>query len=217
MSKEIRIGIADDHVVVRQGIVKLFKSESGVKVVFEVNNGMEVMDSLRKHKIDVLILDLNMPLVDGKTVLKHLEVRHPELKTIVLSSTINQVEIIECFQLGAKAYLPKYVDFDVIMDAVFQVKDGLHYLDENVSNAVVNSLRNNPNNIRKSELNLLNEKEIEVIRLICNGLKNDEIAQHLCLSRRTIEGMRQQIGKKTKTRKLVDLVYFAIKNRIHSI
>jgi DNA-binding NarL/FixJ family response regulator len=217
MSKEIRIGIADDHIIVRQGIVKLFKNENGVKVVFEVSNGLEVLNSLKKHRIDVLILDIKMPLLDGKMVLKQLEVRHPELKTIILSSTVNQIEIIECLQLGAKAYLPKYIDFELIMNAVFQVKEGLYYLDENVSSAVINSLRNKSNTIRKSEISLLNEKEIEVIRLVCNGLKNKEIAQHLCLSPRTIEGIRQQISKKTKTRKLVDLVYFALKNRIHSI
>jgi DNA-binding NarL/FixJ family response regulator len=217
MSKEIRIGIAEDHLIVRQGIVKLLKNEIGVKVVFDVGNGLEVMNALKKHKIDVLILDISMPIVDGQTLLKNLEVRFPEIKSIVLSSTANQLEIIECLQLGAKAFLPKQIDFEVIMDAIFQVNEGLHYLDQHVSDAVITTLRNNPNSVRRSELSLLNEKEIEVIRLVCNGLKNHEIANHLCLSPRTIEGIRLQISKKTKTKKVVDLIYFALKNRIHKI
>lgn len=217
MPKEIRVGIAEDHLIVRQGIVNLLKNEDGVKVVFEVSNGLEVMNSLKKSKIDVLILDLSMPIVDGKTLLKNLEVRHPDIKSIVLSATSNQMEIIECLQLGAKAYLPKHVDFEIIMDAIFQVNEGLHYLDQNVSEVVITTLRNKPNSLRRNEINLLNEKEIEVIRLVCNGLTNQEIAEHLCLSTRTIEGIRLQISKKTKTKKVVDLIYFALKNRIHSI
>jgi DNA-binding NarL/FixJ family response regulator len=109
------------------------------------------------------------------------------------------------------------VDFDIIVDAIFQVNEGLHYLDKNVSEAVITTLRTKPNSVRRSELSLLNEKEIEVIRLVCNGLKNQEIAAHLCLSSRTIEGIRLQISKKTKTNKVVDLIYFALKNRIHTI
>lgn len=217
MPKEIRVGIADDHLIVRQGIVRLLKNESGIKVVFEASNGMEVMELLKKHKIDVLILDILMPIVDGKTVLKNLEVRHPNINTIVLSATFNQMEVLECLQLGAKAYFPKHIDFDIIMDAIYQVNEGLHYLDKNVSETIVNTLRNKPGSIRKSELSLLNEKEIEVIRLVCNGLKNNEIAEQLCLSSRTIEGIRQQISKKTKTKNVVELVYFALKNRIHQI
>lgn len=217
MPKEIRVGIAEDHLIVRQGIVKLLNQESGVKVIFDVGNGFEVMNALKKSKIDVLIIDLGMPIVDGKTLLKNLEVRHPDIKSIVLSAATDQLEIVECLQLGAKAYLPKQVDFDIIVDAIFQVNEGLHYLDKNVSEALITTLRTKPNSVRRSELNLLNEKEIEVIRLVCNGLKNHEIAEHLCLSPRTIEGIRLQISKKTKTSKVVDLIYFALKNRIHTI
>ncbi len=217
MPKEIRVGIAEDHLIVRQGIVKLLNDESGIKVIFDVANGIEVMNALKKSKIDVLIIDLSMPIVDGKTLLKNLEVRHPDIKSIVLSATIDQLEIVECLQLGAKACLPKHVDFDIIVDAIFQVNEGLHYLDKNVSEAVITTLRTKPNSVRRSELSLLNEKEIEVIRLVCNGLKNQEIAEHLCLSSRTIEGIRLQISKKTKTNKVVDLIYFALKNRIHTI
>ena len=217
MPKDIRIGIAEDHLIVRQGIVKLLNQESGIKVIFDVGNGIEVMNALKKSKIDVLIIDLGMPIVDGKTLLKNLEVRHPDIKSIVLSAITDQLEIVECLQLGAKAYLPKQVDFDIIVDAIFQVNEGLHYLDKNVSEAVITTLRTKPNSVRRSELSLLNEKEIEVIRLVCNGLKNQEIAEHLCLSSRTIEGIRLQISKKTKTNKVVDLIYFALKNRIHTI
>ena len=217
MPKDIRIGIAEDHLIVRQGIVKLLNQESGIKVIFDVGNGIEVMNALKKSKIDVLIIDLGMPIVDGKTLLKNLEVRHPDIKSIVLSATTDQLEIVECLQLGAKAYLPKQVDFDIIVDAIFQVNEGLHYLDKNVSEAVITTLRTKPNSVRRSELSILNEKEIEVIRLVCNGLKNQEIAEHLCLSPRTIEGIRLQISKKTKTNKVVDLIYFALKNRIHTI
>lgn len=217
MPKDIRIGIAEDHLIVRQGIVKLLNQESGIKVIFDVGNGLEVMNSLKKSKIDVLIIDLSMPIVDGKTLLKNLEVRHPDIKSIVLSAKTDQLEIVECLQLGAKAYLPKQVDFDIIVDAIFQVNEGLHYLDKNVSEAVITTLRTKPNSVRRSEMSLLNEKEIEVIRLVCNGLKNHEIAEHLCLSPRTIEGIRLQISKKTKTKKVVDLIYFALKNRIHTL
>jgi DNA-binding NarL/FixJ family response regulator len=217
MGKEIRIGFAEDHLIVRQGIVKLLKNEPGIKVVFDVDNGFEVLEALKKHKIDVLILDLEMPIIDGKSVLRKLEVRYPEIKTIILSAFTNQIEIIECLQLGALAFLPKHADFETILDAIYQVKEGGHYFDKNVSETVINTLRNKPNSVRRSELSLLNEKELEVIRLICQGLKNQEIANHLCLSPRTIEGMRQQISKKTNTKNLVDLIYFAIKNRIHSI
>lgn len=217
MSKEIRVGFAEDHLIVRQGIVKLLNNETGVKVIFEANNGLEVLDALKKHKIDVLILDLHMPIIDGKTVLRKLEIRYPDVKTIILTANSNQIELIECLQLGALAFLPKHYDFEKIMDAIYHVNEGRHYFDKNVSETVINKLKNKPDSARKSEMSLLNEKEIEVIRLICNGLKNHEIADHMCLSHRTIEGIRQQISKKTKTKNIVDLIYFGIKNRIYSI
>lgn len=217
MGKEIRIGFAEDHRIVRQGIVKLLKNEPGIKVVFDVDNGFEVLEALKKHKVDVLILDLEMPIIDGKSVLRKLEVRYPDIKTIILSANANQIEVVECLQLGALAFLPKHSDLEKILDAIYQVREGIHYFDKNVSETVITTLRNKSNSARRSELNLLNEKELEVIRLICQGLKNQEIASYLCLSPRTIEGMRQQISKKTNTKNLVDLIYFAIKNRIHSI
>ncbi len=217
MAKEIRVGLAEDHLIVRQGIVKLLKNEPGIKVVFDVGNGLEVLEELKKHKIDVLILDLQMPLADGKTVLRKLEIRYPQIKTIILSANTSQIEVIECLQLGALAFLPKHSDFEKIMDAIYQVNEGLHYFDKNVSATVINTLKNKSDSARRSELSLLNEKEISIIRLICNGLKNQEIAEHMCLSHRTVEGIRRQISSKTNTKSLVDLIFFAIKNRIHSI
>ena len=217
MAKEIRIGLAEDHLIVRQGSVKLLKNEPGIKVVFDVGNGIEVLDELKNNRIDVLILDLHMPLADGKTVLSKLEIRYPHIKTIILSANTSQIEVIECLQLGALAFLPKHIDFEKIMDAIYQVNEGLHYFDKNVSATVINTLRNKSDSARRSEMSLLNEKEISIIRLICNGLKNQEIAEHMCLSQRTIEGIRRQISSKTNTKNLVDLIFFAIKNRIHSI
>jgi DNA-binding NarL/FixJ family response regulator len=217
MPKEIRIGLAEDHLIVRQGIVKLLKSEPGIKVVFDVGNGIEVLEELKNHKIDVLLLDLQMPIADGKTVLNKLEIRYPQIKTIILSAHTSPIEVIECLQLGALAFLPKHSDFEKIMDAIYQVNEGLHYFDKNVSQTIINTIKNKTNSVRRSELSLLNDKEIRIIRLICNGLKNQEIAEHMCLSHRTIEGIRQQISRKTNTKSLVDLIYFAIKNRIHSI
>jgi DNA-binding NarL/FixJ family response regulator len=120
-------------------------------------------------------------------------------------------------KLNAKSYLPKNIDFEILIDAIFQVNSGLYYLNKNVSQTIVNSLRISSESIPKTKIKLLNEKEIEVIRLVCNGLKNNQIGEQMCLSTRTIEGIRQQISKKTNTKNAVELVYFAIKNQIHHI
>lgn len=128
MAKEIRVGLAEDHVGVRQGYVSMLEAEDGIKVVFDVSDGKEVLEHLRKHKIDILLLDIRMPEIDGKTILRKLQDTNSDIKVIVLSAFKEKIEVIDCVKLGAKAFLNKEAEIEEIVDAIFNVHaKGTHY------------------------------------------------------------------------------------------
>lgn len=217
MSKEIRIGLAEDHHGVRQGYVSLLSIEAGLKIVFDVSNGVEVFEKLRRNKIDILLLDIRMSEMDGKSVLKKLRTLYPEVKVIILSAYKEKIDIIDCVRLGAKAYLNKEAEIDEIIDAIYNVhENGTHY-NNYVTHILLENIRLKPNAFETQVNEILNPTEIEVLRLLCQGKTNKEIAELLNKSKRTIDGIRINIHQKTNTKQIVELIYFALKNKIHSL
>lgn len=213
MSK-IRIGLAEDHELVRQGLVSLFEDEEGIEVVFDVENGALLLEELKVKEIDVLLLDLDMPVLNGYEALKVVRAKYSNVQTIILSMHYEKEFIAETISLGAKGFLPKNCDFDKLIVAIESVNQNGFYFDEKVSQTLVSEILHNE---LEDDAAKLSEREIEVIELICKGRRNKEIADELHLSVRTVEGHRNRIAEKTKTGNIAELVIYAVKNKIFEV
>ncbi len=218
MGRNIRIGIAEDHEIVRQGLVSLLECEDNLKVVFDVGNGSELLESIKKKRIDLLILDLRMPVIGGKELIQLFTEKYPLIRIVVLSAYSEKSEIIECLHLGAKAFIPKQFAIEKLIDAIYAVHKEGFYFDEYVSRSLLNEVRIlKQQNFEPTLYAPLSKIELSVIKFICQGLTNKEIADHLFRSKRTIDGIRHKIYVKTQTNNTVELMKYAIQNRIVDI
>lgn len=216
MRGKIRIGLVEDHELVRQGLAALLETESSLKMVFDVSNGAELLEIIKFKKADVVLLDIEMPYVDGKTALKKLSAQYPELSVVMLTAHSTIEDVVDCIALGAKGFLPKHSDFDKVVDAIFSVYEKGFYFDEFVTKALVKEIVSNRDKLLEKYRQPLKLQEIEIVKLVCSGHTNKEIAEKLFLSKRTIEGYRLKIAEKTNTNNIVELVLYAIRTGIIS-
>lgn len=215
MHQQIKIGIADDHVILRQGLIAILKEYPHLDIVLDVNNGQELMLELEKQLPDIILLDIEMPIMNGKDTLELIQLKYPSIKVMMMSMYFNDSYIIEFIKNGACAFLPKNCDIDKLVDAINTVYERGHYYDEKISEVIINVLKQLPpiNKLIPKKLDLTN-RELEIIELICSKKTNNEIANQLHLSVRTIEGHRYNISKKTNTTNTLELIEYATKNNL---
>ena len=199
MKKSIRVALVDDHIVVRKGIANLLKKEAGIKIVFDVSNGQELLMELKQHEIDVVLLDIKMPIMDGKQTLKALKVNFPDVLVIMLSMFQDEAITAEYLSLGASGFLAKNCSIDETVDAIFNVhfegKQNIsksEYLNENEDNS--------------ASIIELDEREKIVLSLICEGKTSDEISQHIFRSKKTVDLIRTRLMQKFEAANVIDLV-----------
>lgn len=214
MRRMIRIAIADDHKLVREGLVALIRTEEKIRVLYDVSNGAELIEKLQKEtKPDVILLDIEMPGVDGRQALQYITNKYSWIKVLILSMHTQLDFIHECIAKGAHGFLSKDSDFEKIVDAIYAAHCKGFYFDDVVSKALVT-------NVRKADIvlpNLLDTVDIEIIKLVCQGKTSKEIGEIVFLGERAVEGRRLRISKKTNTSNLVELVVYAIKNDIFKV
>lgn len=207
-STPIRIAIAEDHHILRQGLAELIRSYPEFDMVFDAENGEEVLEKMQENPIDVLILDLNMPKMDGETCLPLALQLHPELKVIVLSMYFSEAFISQLIRLGASAYLPKNIDFNDLRDCIHSVHHTGYYLNSELENML---------KAHEGDLNLfdLTEREMEIINMVCQEKTSREIASELFISHRTVEGHKARLQEKIKAKNTAGIVLFALRNGIY--
>jgi len=215
MSKKINIAIADDHELVRKGLVSLLREDPNINVVFDVSNGQGLLDELRKHPVDVVLLDLEMPVLNGREALKIMGIDYPDTNAIILSMHYSNEYIMDCMTHGAKGFLPKNSDIEKLVEAIYQVHQNGFFMDSDVSKVLLDhAVQGRKNQERESE-EKLTTREIEIIKLVCDGLLNKEIADRLFLSVRTVEAHRKNIVKKIHVTNVAGLIKFAIQNGLY--
>lgn len=212
--KSIKIAIADDHKIVRQGYSALFKTEKSVNLVFEAENGREVIDQIARKEIDILLLDIDMPILNGRQTLKILNVKYPDVKVIMLSMYFDDFHISEFITNGARGFLAKNSDFDDVIDAIHSVHEQGYYFNNKISKVLLSKLIHSKRINPIFSLDPLTDGEIEVLRLICQEKTNIEIAQIVHKSKKTIDGYRAKIALKTNARNTAGMVIYAIKHGI---
>jgi DNA-binding NarL/FixJ family response regulator len=218
MKKPINIAIVDDHTFLREGLISLLKEIDNIQVLFDVSNGKEMLDMLTIHKPDIILLDIEMPIMNGKQALERLRIKHPKIKVLMLSQYFNDSFIIEYIKDGACGFLPKNSSSDKILNALFSVHETGCYYDNKVSATMASLLKKTPTVPENKYLDTpFTKQEITIIKMICSKKTNLQIANTLNVSERTIEGHRYNISKKTKTNNPMDLIAYAFKNGLNEI
>jgi len=215
-NKKNQVAIIDDHILLRSALARLVNSFEGYTVLFEADNGKDLRNRILQHQVpDVVLLDVNMPEMDGFETTQWIHKNYPHIKVLVLSMLSDERTIIKMFRLGAKGYLLKNTDHEELKKALDSVMNKNVYLSEYVSDKLVSGLHKD---VDKDESPvLLNEKEREFLRWTCTELSYKEIAEKMYLSPRTIDDYRQSLFNKLKVHSRVGLVMYAIKNGITEV
>ncbi|PBQ32476.1 hypothetical protein CNR22_12070 [Sphingobacteriaceae bacterium] len=208
MKKQIRIGIADDHKIVIDGLVAILSTYENMKVVFTASNGQELLKKMTSNKVDVILLDLDMPVVSGHEAFTTLKRDYPELKIIILSSNYNFENVAAYFKKGTNAFLPKDCDSAKLVQAITDVYFKGKYADADVADMLVQAASRKP---VESEFS---ERELKIIRLICEDKTTKEIADTLSLSVRTVEYDRSLILARIDGKSVASIIKYAIQNKI---
>jgi len=205
--------------VVRNGIKLLLETQPDFEVVGEANNGIELLDMLGEQQLpDIILADINMPLLGGVELTERLAVKYPAVRIILLSMINSSQQVIQAFSKGASGYLVKNVSYEELIYSIHHVHRGGRYLCEELSMLMVGLLSHQPaTQIGSQQLIAeldLSDRESEVLQLISDGHTNLEIADMLFLSKRTVEGHRQSLIDKTKTKNTASLIKFAVQHQL---
>jgi DNA-binding NarL/FixJ family response regulator len=207
-----RLFIVDDHAVLRNGLRALLSQEPGIELVGAAANGQELLDQLPDVPTDVVLLDMNMPVLDGVATTQRLAAEYPEIRVLMLSMVDQPRSIGQAFAAGAHGYILKNADKNEIVVAIHTVMAGKRFLCSEVGlnlleQVLANTLAPPP---APSTPSPLSRREQEVLQLVANGLTTQQIADQLFTSRRTVETHRQNILEKTGAKNTAALVRYAI-------
>ena len=209
---EKHILLVDDHAIVTDGIRALIGSEPGIHIVGEARNGLEALDMLRILKIELVIMDIDMPELNGIETAKIIRKEMPHVKIIMLTMHDEKAVIRQMQEIGADGYLLKNSPKAELMKAIEMVSSGDLYFGEDVQ-AVLLKEDIAPHNEALADLT---EREIEIIKLIADGLSNKEIGEKLFISHRTVDTHRTNVMTKLGLHNVAGIVRFAIQNGLIS-
>ena len=220
MRNKIKVHIADDHKILIEGIIALIKTDNSLELDGFSLTGKELLDWVSKNEIDVLILDISMPIIDGIEVLKFLKRKNIPHKTILLSS-YDDVQIVKkVLQLGALGYLSKSSASTHLLKAIKKVKNNEQYFSNDIQKDLLylygnsNSKKRNFKDLEIDLLEPLTEREIEVLKLIAKEYNSQEIAELLIISKHTVESHRKSILRKLNVKNSIGIAMFAVKHNM---
>ena len=211
--KTIKILIADDHQLLVDGLRALINGIPGFEVVAEASNGEQVLDVVKKQKTDVVLMDINMPVLDGIETTKKLSSDFPEVKVLALTMHNEKGMITKMLESGAKGYVLKNTSKEELVEAIKKIAAGDNYFSSEIT---LTLLENNPGNTASSKQAdpkiELTAREKEIINLIAQGFSSREIGEKLFISPRTADKHRTNLIEKLQVKNIADLVYYAMKN-----
>lgn len=220
MKKKIKVHIADDHQILIDGICAVLSSEENIEVVGYSLNGKDVLDWFSVHTADVLILDINMPIIDGIAVLKNFSKTSIKHKIIVLSSYDDIKLIKEVLKIGANGFLAKKCAGENIVAAINAVYNGQQYFEKSIQDKLLLSFsdsslnKETPLSPDGAFFSLLTDREIEILKLIAKQYTTSEISNELHISINTVETHRKNIISKLNVKNVVGLALYAFKNNL---
>ena len=218
MENKNRVVIAEDHTILRAGLRALLSLQDEIEVVGEAGDGREAVRVVDEHVPDLLLIDLSMPKLNGMEAISEIRSRHPQIKIIVLTVHKSDEYIVASLDAGADAYILKDASQKELLLAIEYVMRGKIFLSPSISDKVVDAyLEQKKNKKVKSVIDVLTSREKEILKLIAEGIKNKDIADHLCISSKTVGKHRSNLMYKLNLRNTASLTTYAIEKRIISL
>ncbi len=221
---KIRIAIADDHPIVRDGIRKLLSLEDDLEIVGEAGDGREILQLIQEQDPDILLLDLRMPNMDGLAVMQTLQNANLRTKVIVLTASEDKNEFVQAMKLGCSGIVLKQTSPDLIVKSIRKVNAGEIWLDSHTTAAVMRqfaspadmiSASNSPAGGKTRERSPLSQREREIVALVAQGYKNKEMAEKMFISEQTVKNHLHNIFDKLGVSDRLELALYAIHKGLH--
>lgn len=206
--------IVDDHILFAQALEKLVNTFDNFEVLYHAKNGKEFLDKLAQEGLqpDVALMDINMPVMNGVETMQWVNKNRPEIKVLALSMDDDEATIIKMLRAGAKGYLLKDINPAILEDSLNEVVEKGFYYSERITNTVLRSL-----NKTDPPHQILKDREVEFLKLVCTEMTYKEIASEMFLSPKTIDGYRESLFEKLQVKSRVGLVIYAIKNKLYRV
>lgn len=216
-TEPISVIIADDHVLYRAGVKTSLSAKKDIKVIAEADNGMHLLNIIKNVPVDVILLDIQMPIMDGIATLPEIKKISPHTKVIMLTFMEDNSMITKLMELGANSYLAKTSDSEIIYEAIKTCFNQEYYFNSMTNKALLTNLKQRnviaPQQMVSQEV-MLNDKETTILRLMCEEKSTKEIADIVELSPRTVEAIRDKLKVKTGAKSTAGLIMYAVKHKI---
>jgi two-component system, NarL family, nitrate/nitrite response regulator NarL len=211
---EIRILVADDHLIFREGLRKLLDSEDGLIIVGEADNGNDCVKLIAKLKPDILLLDLRMPEKDGLAVLEEVNFDSLPTRVIVLTAAEDDRDVVRAMRLGARGIVLKQSASDLLVKSIYKVFGGEIWLDNHMTAEVMKAFTKSADSGPRREKPLLSDREKEIVQLVAQGYRNKEIGEKLFISEQTVKNHLHNIFDKLGVSDRLELALYAIHHRL---
>ena len=217
MNQKVRIVIAEDHTILREGLRSLLSSDPNFEIVGEAGDGREAIKCVEKFRPDLILTDLSMPRMNGMEAIKEIKRQSPKTKVLVLTVHKAEEYILATFRAGANGYLLKDSTHAELVMAVKKVLSGKQYISPEISEKVIEGYLEGKKTLKsQTSWETLTQREREILKLIAEGYKNKEIAEDLCISVKTVEKHRANLMEKLDLHSIQALTAFAIEKGLVS-
>jgi DNA-binding NarL/FixJ family response regulator len=217
MGNNVRIVLADDHTILREGLRALLSADPDFEIIGEAGDGREAVRCVEKLGPDLLLMDLSMPRMSGMDAISEIKKRYPETKIIALTVHKTEEYLLSTLQAGVDGYVLKDATHDELVMAIHNVMAGKRYLSPGISEKVIEGyLDGKEDSLAASSWQKLSQREREVLKLIAEGYKNKEIAEDLCISLKTVEKHRANLMKKLDLHNAAVLTVYAVEKGLVS-
>jgi len=209
--EKIKIILTDDHQLFRDGIKSLLENTEHIEIIGEASNGKELLELLKHTVPDIIILDITLPDISGIEITRQVVSDYPGLNVLILSMHNENEFVVNALKAGARGYLPKDISKHELLEAISSIYKGNEYFSKTISDAFLKKFVQRTRMGLQGENPILTPRETEIVKLVAEGLKNQQIADKLFISVRTVDAHKNNIMKKLNLKSNIDIVKFAIK------
>lgn len=207
-----KIALVDDHPVFRLGLTGLLKELEDIEISFEAANGIEALDKLKTCKPDIILMDLEMPLMNGIEATELVRKLYPDIKIVILTMHESEEFVTHLLKLGCNGYLLKDYKIDLITEAIHRVAENKFFFKDHFNKTILKQITRSKMSEPVQLNEVLTEREKDILQMICNECSNKEIAEKFCISIRTVERHRENMMQKMGVKNTVGMVIYAVKN-----
>ncbi len=211
MANKIKIIIAEDHALYRDGLRTMLNSHKDFEIIDEAVNGSELIKLFEFQKPDIVLMDINMPVLNGIEATKFITTHFNDTKVIAITMNDEKSSIMDMMDAGSNGYVLKSDDKDDIIKAINTVFNGDDYYSKNVENSIINLIHSKKSNENIKKKIYFNEKELQLINYLCDELNSEEISKKMFLSKKTIDGLRLKIKNDLGVKNSIGIIKYAIK------